>query len=367
MTSPLYLPRRRFLSLTAQGLTGLSTALFLGSCGEQISTNSTNAATSASPSAKSTASTPQELGIKTKVLRMGYQQAGDLVRNRKVLEKRLEPLGVKVEWAQFAQGPQLMEAMNVGKIDLGSVGESPPIFAQAAGLDLVYVVGTRRTATTGRASVIAVPPESTIQKVIDIKDQEVYFQKGSASHYFILRALQEVGLTIRDIKVRSAPTVETRGAFLEGKIPVWVSGDPHYAIAEDLDRIRVIKDSVGLDSPGGYYVARKSFALENLGVLKIVIEELHALDKWAEANRDEVTKVLINEQKLKPSVAERVMSRRTFAGRRGLTPELVKEQQRVADLFFEEKVIPKKINIQDGLLPAEVYAAITPSELLKEA
>jgi sulfonate transport system substrate-binding protein len=50
-----------------------------------------------------------------------------------------------------------------------------------------------------------------------------------------------------------------------------------------------------------------------------------------------------------------------------LSTELVKEQQRVADLFFEEKVIPKKINIQEALLPYEVYSAITPPELLKEA
>jgi sulfonate transport system substrate-binding protein len=272
-----------------------------------------------------------------------------------------------VEWAQFAQGPQLMEAMNVGKIDFGFVGESPPIFAQVAGADIVYIVGTKTTSLTGRASVIAVPPESTIQKVEDIKGQEVYFQKGSASHYFIVRALQEIGLTIKDIKVKSAPTVETRGAFIEGKIPVWVSGDPHYAIAEDLGRIRVIKDSVGLDSPGGYYIARKGFALENLGLLKAAIEELHELDKWADANRSEVTEILVKELKLKPSVAEKIVERRTFAGRRGLTPQLIKEQQRVADLFFDEKVIPKKVNIQEALLAPEIYAAITPPELLKEA
>ena len=368
MTSPLYLPRRRFLSLTAQGLTGLSASVLLGSCSDQP----TSSNPAVSPNASNTASnTPKaaaiDLGIKTKVFRVGYQSAGDLVRARKVLEKRLEPQGVNVEWVQFAQGPQLMEAMNVGKIDFGFVGESPPIFAQVAGADIVYIVGTKTTSLTGRASVIAVPPESTIQKVEDIKGQEVYFQKGSASHYFIVRALQEIGLTIKDIKVKSAPTVETRGAFIEGKIPVWVSGDPHYAIVEDLGRIRVIKDSVGLDSPGGYYIARKGFALENLGLLKAAIEELHELDKWSDANRSEVTEILVKELKLKPSVAEKIVERRTFAGRKGLTPQLIKEQQRVADLFFDEKVIPKKVNIQEALLAPEIYAAITPPELLKEA
>ncbi|WP_366931651.1 hypothetical protein [Nostoc sp. NOS(2021)] len=50
-------------------------------------------------------------GFKTKVVRMGYQSSGDIVRLKGVIEKRLQPLGVSVEWAQFAAGLQLMEAM----------------------------------------------------------------------------------------------------------------------------------------------------------------------------------------------------------------------------------------------------------------
>ncbi|MBD2435399.1 aliphatic sulfonate ABC transporter substrate-binding protein [Nostoc sp. FACHB-110] len=342
--------RRRFLNVATSSLGGFSLAYLLGSCSQQSQQN--------------IASSNGSLGIKAKVLRMGYQSAGDLVRNRKVLEKRLEPLGIKVEWAQFVQGPQLMEGMAAGKVDVGSVGETPPIFAQVAGSKLVYVVGTQRTATTGTSSVIAVPPESSLTKFEEIKGQEVYFQKGSASHYFILRALQSIGLTIKDIKIRSMPTIEARGAFLEGRIPVWMTGDPHYAIAQKMNRIRVLRDSVGLDSPGSYYIADRKFAEENPGLLKIVIEELHNLDKWADANRDEVKKLMITEQKLAPDVADIVMSRRTFAGRRGLSPALITEQQRVADLFFEEGVIPKKIDIKDALLPPDLYAAITPPEIM---
>ncbi|MBE9207767.1 aliphatic sulfonate ABC transporter substrate-binding protein [Nostoc sp. LEGE 06077] len=342
--------RRRFLNVATSSLGGFSMAYLLGSCSQQSQQKVINSSSFSD--------------IKTKVLRMGYQSAGDLVRNRKVLEKRLEPLGIKVEWAQFVQGPQLMEGMRAGKVDVGSVGETPPIFAQVAGTELVYVVGTQRTATTGTSSVIAVPPESPLRKFEEIKGQEVYFQKGSASHYFILRALQSIGLTIKDIKIKSLPTIEARAAFLEGRIPVWMTGDPHYAIAEKLGRIRVLRDSVGLDSPGSYYIADRKFAEANPGLLKIIIEELHVLDKWSEQNRGEVAKLMITEQKLDEDVVARVMSRRTFAGRRGLSPALIAEQQRVADLFFEAGVIPKKINIQEALLPAELYAAITPQEIM---
>lgn len=353
--------RRQFIQIALPGLLGASTTLALGSCNNQ----SQNAATfpnTTSINAANNSTSSSSSGIKTKVLRMGFQQAGDWVKVTGVLEKRLEPLGIKVEWFQFVQGPQLMEAMNVDKIDLGSVGETPPIFAQAAGAQIVYVVGSKTTPETGKSSIIAVPPESPIQKIEDIKGQEVYFQKASASHYFILRALQDAGLSIKDIKVKSIPNVEARAAFIEGKIPVWVSGDPHYAIAEKLGRIRVIRDAVGANSPGGYYIGRRQFAQENPELLKIVIEEIDKIEQWAENHRAEVAKLIAPEQKLELDVMQKVIDRRTF-GRRAISPELIREQQRVADVFHENGVVPKKINIQEALLPADLYTAITPQNI----
>ena len=145
---------RQVKSLLAPGLLTLATSLTLVGCtptNEKVVTQSFTNEISGTKISKvldteifkvsntKIAQASKTPGIKTNVLRMGYQQAGDLVRITKVLEKRLEPLGVKVEWAQFAQGPQLMEAMNVGRIDVGSVGETPPIFAQAAGAQIVYI------------------------------------------------------------------------------------------------------------------------------------------------------------------------------------------------------------------------------------
>jgi sulfonate transport system substrate-binding protein len=298
-------------------------------------------------------------GIKTKVLRMGYQQAGDLVRITRVLEKRLEPLGIKVEWAQFAQGPQLMEAMNVGKIDLGSVGETPPIFAQAAGAQIAYIVGRRRTEKTGKGSAIVVPPNSPIKTVKDIKGQKVVFQKASASHYFILRALEDAGLKYSDIQVLSIPNVEAASAFLEGKIPVWVTSDPHLARAEKLGKAKIIRTAQGLDSPSGYYIATKQFAIDNPGLVRIVIEEIDKIERWAEAHPKETAKLIVPYQKLPADVMDLVISRRSY-GLRAISPELIQQQQRIADYFYKNGLLPKPINVREAMLTPEQYAAITP-------
>jgi sulfonate transport system substrate-binding protein len=87
-----------------------------------------------------------------KELRIGYQKNGVLViaRQQAVLEKHFAPHGIGVKWVEFTSGPPLLEAMNVGSIDLGPTGDTPPIFAQVAGANIVYVAGN--PSPTGRGS-----------------------------------------------------------------------------------------------------------------------------------------------------------------------------------------------------------------------
>ncbi|STQ12882.1 alkanesulfonate transporter substrate-binding subunit [Enterobacter cloacae] len=67
-------------------------------------------------------------------LRIGYQKGSVsmvLAKSHQLLEKRFPQ--TKFSWVEFPAGPQMLEALNVGSIDLGSTGDIPPIFAQAAG------------------------------------------------------------------------------------------------------------------------------------------------------------------------------------------------------------------------------------------
>ncbi|MBD2095786.1 sulfonate ABC transporter substrate-binding protein [Trichocoleus sp. FACHB-591] len=299
-------------------------------------------------------------GIKTKVVHVGYQSSGDIVRLKGVLEKRLEPLGVKVEWAQFPAGPQLMEAMNVGKVDIGSAGETPPIFAQAAGASLVYLAG--RQPSTGEGSGIVVPRDSPIQTVADLKGKRVIFQKGSASHYLLVKALDEVGLKYNDVQAVSMPPGDVREAFIQGKVEAWVTWDPHLAIAQKIANGRVLRDAKGIATQGGFYLASKQFAKENPELVRLILEEVDKLGQWAEANPQEVAQLLEPELKLDISLLETVSQRRRYR-LRPITPELIAEQQRIADLFYSNKVLPKQIDLKEATLTPEEYAVITPTTI----
>jgi sulfonate transport system substrate-binding protein len=301
--------------------------------------------------------------IKTKVVKMGYQTSGDIVRLKGVLEKRLQPLGVSVEWAPFPAGPQLMEAMNVGRVDIGSVGETPPIFAQAAGAELVYIAG--RKPSKGEGSAIVVQKNSPIKKVADLKGKKVVFQKGSASHYLLLRALNEAGLKFSDVQPISLTPAEARDAFIQNRIDAWVTWDPTFALAQKTANARVLRNASGIATQGGFYMARRSFAIQDPALVQIVLEEIDKLGQWAESNPSEVVQLLAPELKLDPAILDVVVRRRTYRLRR-LNPSIIGEQQRIADLFYQAGVVPRKIAIKDAVLPPKQYAAITPQRLTQQ-
>lgn len=299
-------------------------------------------------------------GINTKVVNLAYQTSGDLVKIKGAVEPRLKALGISVNWVPFPAGPQLLEAMNANRVDIGSVGETPPIFAQAAGAQLVYIAG--RKPSKGEGQAIVVQKDSPIKKVADLKGKRVVFQKGSSAHYLVLRALKEAGLKFSDIQAVSLTPSEARDAFLQKKIDAWAVWDPALAYVQKNAGARTIRNSARISTQGGFYVARRQFATENPEVVRVILEEIDKLGEWAEKNTKEVAKILAPELRLEVSLLETVAQRRTFRLRK-LSPSIIAEQQRVADEYFEAKLLPRKLDVREFLLPNKQYEALTPKRL----
>jgi len=284
-----------------------------------------------------------------RVLRIGHQKGLlSLLKGRGTLEQRLAPLGVKVTWTEFTAGPVQLEALNVGSIDFGDVGEAPPIFAQAAGAPLAYVAATPPRPAS---EAVLVPKDSAIKTVADLKGKKVAFNKGSNVHYFLVKLLEKHGLKYADVQPIFLPPADARAAFEKGSVDAWVIWDPFLAAAEHSLGARVLADAKGVVNNRSYYFSSLPYARQNPDVTKVLIEELSKLDAWGSANRDALAAEFAPLWGL-PKPAVDIAVQRSVYGTGPITPAILQEQQAIADTFFDLKLIPKKIRLLDAAVGA---------------
>jgi sulfonate transport system substrate-binding protein len=286
------------------------------------------------------------------VIRIGYQKYGTLVllKARGGLEKRLAPLHVQVKWTEFPAGPQLLEGLNVGSIDFGTVGEAPPIFAQAAGADLVYV-GNEPPASTGEA--ILVPKNSPIKTVAELKGKKVALNKGSNVHFLLVKLLQKAGVQYTDIDAVFLTPADARAAFERGSVDAWAIWEPFLAAAQTQTGARILANGDGVVSNHQFFLASRPYASKRADVVAIVLEELAAVDQWTKANQKDAATALSPQIGLDQPTLELALSR----GGYGVTPvsdAVLAEQQAIADSFYELKLIPKRINVRAATLQGAV-------------
>jgi sulfonate transport system substrate-binding protein len=282
----------------------------------------------------------------TKEIRIGYQKNGVLViaRQQAALEKHFAPQGIEVKWVEFSSGPPMLEAMNVGSVDYGAVGDSPPIFAQSAGAAIVYAAG--QPITNGQG--ILVPPNSTIRSVADVKGKRVGFTKGSSAHNVIVQTLEKAGLTYADITPVYLTPPDAGPAFANGSIDAWSIWDPYFAIGETKQNGRILVNASEITKTNSFYIANRDFAKTRGAVLQQIIDVTSSTAKWAESHRDEVAKALSAVTNIPLDIQTVAANRSSFAVG-PITDDIILTQQGVADRFFKLGLIPKPVVVRDAV------------------
>jgi sulfonate transport system substrate-binding protein len=279
-----------------------------------------------------------------KEIRVGYQKTGVLViaRQRATLENHFKSAGIEVKWVEFSSGPPMMEAMNVGSIDYGAVGDSPPVFAQAAGAAIVYAAG--QPITNGQG--ILVPQNSAIRTIADLKGKRIGFTKGSSAHNIVVQTLEKAGLTYNDITPVYLTPPDAGPAFVNGSIDAWAVWDPYFAIAETKQNGRILVNSYEITKTNSFFIANRDFSKNHGPILQQINDVIASTATWAEAHRDEVAKSLSAVTGV-PLDIQTVAANRAAFKIGPVTDDIVATQQGVADRFFKLGLIPKQIAIRD--------------------
>jgi len=277
-------------------------------------------------------------------LRIGFQKGSIslvLAKSLGLLEKRFPD--TRVSWIEFPAGPQLLEALAVGSVDLGATGDSPPVFAQAAGKDLFYV-GAEPPKPD--ASALLVRSDSALKSLADLKGRRVALQKGSSAHFLLVQAVKKGGLQWSDIQPVYLAPADARAAFERGSVDAWAIWDPYYAAAEIDGQVRVLATSRGLTSNNSFYLASRGLS-GNEAALRAIFAALSEADAYVQSHRKEAAERFAQFSGLALATVYRVLDRRPPSPVGPLTPALIQDQQQVADAFTQLGLVPKPLHVAE--------------------
>jgi len=275
---------------------------------------------------------------KLKTLAIGYQKSSLnllVARQQQLFEQQFP--GVQVAWKEFPAGPQMLEALAVGAIDFGAVGNTPPVFAQAAGKDLKYI---GYEVVPQNAQALLIPADSSIRTLADLKGKRIAVQKGSSAHELLAKVLQKAGLSWQDIQPIWLPPADARAAFDKQSIDAWSIWEPYLSAAELDAKAKVLIDGQAFARTYSFYIANPQFIEQHPGATEKILQSLNTADQWVLQHQQQALKIYQQSTGLKQNIAQRVIDKRLKPSPiYSLKPEVVQAQQEIADLFQQVKLI----------------------------
>ncbi len=236
-----------------------------------------------------------------------------------------------------------MEAINVGSVDFGYVGDTPPIFAQAAGARIRYVAAVK---SDGNTQAIVVPQDSPIKTLADLKGKRIAFGKGSSAHNLLVAALEKAGLTWSDITPAPLAPADATAAFVKGSVDAWSIWDPYLALAELKENARAIAFEKDVRKQNAFYIAGSDF-VEKYPALVARLNQLFASEGvWADQHHEEVAKAQAEATGVDIEAIRRFVDRSNYR----VVPvddDVTNTQQVVADRFARLGLIPKPVKVSE--------------------
>ncbi|MBB4015735.1 sulfonate transport system substrate-binding protein [Chelatococcus caeni] len=251
-----------------------------------------------------------------------------------------------VTYANFLGGPAILEAFRAGALDLASVGNTPPIQAQAAG-EAIPIVAAVTSAVVDYS--LAVRPGLTVKTLEDLKGKRISYAEGTGRQPFVLHALKAAGLTRKDVVLVPLRVSDFPDAIRTGQVDVAVLNEPHFSrYLADTEGASALPDSEHDRLPRRLsYLYASTKALSEPGkaaAIRDFVTRWITAKRWAAANTDAWVKAyFVDRQRLSAADGRAIAvseGEPTFP----LLSELVPRQQELVDIIHEAGDLPERLD-----------------------
>lgn len=250
-----------------------------------------------------------------------------------------------IDWSEFQSGNAMIEAMNGGSLDIASGSEIPPIFARLQNAQ-VRVIAVYKDDVNNQ--VVLVPKGSTIRSIADLKGKRVGYLRATTTHYYLLRMLEEAGLSFSDIQATSLAPRDGFAAFNAGSLDAWAIYGYNVPLAISQAGARVLKNANGYLSGNYLYYGHPAVLADpqRRAASADLLVRLQRACTWFGQHQDAYAKVLSTELRV-PEEAILSLYRNQSQARRitGVTAADIASEQQVADTFARAAVIDRRVDV----------------------
>ena len=235
-----------------------------------------------------------------------YNPVSMVLKNKGLLEKEFAKDGIKIRWVQTLGSNKALEFLNAGSIDFGSSAGAAALVSKINGnpIKSIYVYSQPEW------TALVTTKDSPIQKIEDLKGKRVAVTRGTDPHIFLVRALQKVGLTEKDIKPVLLQHPDGKTALIRGDVQAWAGLDPMMAQAEIENGARLFYRNKDANT-WGILSTREEFLRDHPDLVKRVLKVYEEARKYSLANYGELQKAFIAATKLPANVVDKQLKERT--------------------------------------------------------
>jgi len=235
-----------------------------------------------------------------------YNPVSMVLKEQGLLEKEFAKDGISIRWVQTLGSNKALEFLNAGSIDFGSTAGAAALIGKINGnpIKSIYVYSQPEwTALVTRK-------DTSINKIEDLKGKRIAVTRGTDPHIFLVRALQSVKLTEKDITPVLLQHPDGKTALIRGDVDAWAGLDPMMAQAEIEDGARLFYRNKAANTWGILNV-REEFLKDHPDLVKRVLTVYEQARKFSLANYAEEKRIFIAVTKLSPAVVDKQLKERT--------------------------------------------------------
>jgi sulfonate transport system substrate-binding protein len=251
----------------------------------------------------------------------------------------------KVDYSEFAGGNLIVEALASGSLDVGGMSEIPPIFSIQSHRQPRLIAVLQSDVNN---QVFLIPKDSTLESVAQLRGKRVGYVRSTTSHYFLIKALKEQGLTMKDITPVALTPQDGFSAFQSGQLDAWVIYGVFIQLAKFRSGARVLKTALGYLS-GNYLIAARPAALEDplrKQAIQDYLQRQARTLEWINNNPEPWAAKSAQLLGVDKAVFLDMFNNRSQLSRIiEVNDQAITSQQEVADLFFDAGVLSERLDV----------------------